>query len=282
MMNKDQVAPNAFTKVVKGFGDEWSRFDQSALSDRELNELFQAYFSMFPWDRLPKNAVGLDIGCGSGRWAKLVADRVGLLHCIDASAAALTVARRNMTDRSNCRFHLSSVSEIPVADASADFAYSLGVLHHVPDTQAALRQCAAKLKKGAPFLIYLYYAFDNRPRWFRWLWRLSEGGRFIISRMPSSLRYLFSQILAVCVYWPLSRAARVLEKTGMGVDAFPLSVYRNRSFYVLRTDALDRFGTRVERRFTRGEIERMMRHAGFEEIVFSDAPPYWCAVGIRA
>jgi hypothetical protein len=100
--------------------------------------------------------------------------------------------------------------------------------------------------------------------------------------MPSSLRYLFSQILAVCVYWPLSRAARVLEKTGMGVDAFPLSVYRNRSFYVLRTDALDRFGTRVERRFTRGEIERMMRHAGFEEIVFSDAPPYWCAVGIRA
>jgi len=49
----------------------------------------------------------------------------------------------------------------------------------------------------------------------------------------------------------------------------------------MRTDALDRFGTRLEQRFTRAEITRMMRDAGLENIRFSDGFPYWCAVGFK-
>ena len=49
-----------------------------------------------------------------------------------------------------------------------------------------------------------------------------------------------------------------------------------------RTDALDRFGTRLEKRFTRAEVALMMQSAGLSEIRFSDAPPYWCAVGFRS
>jgi hypothetical protein len=65
------------------------------------------------------------------------------------------------------------------------------------------------------------------------------------------------------------------------MPSFPLWFYRDKSFYMLRTDALDRFGTRLEQRFTRAEIESMMQAAGLERIAFSDAPPYWCAVGYR-
>lgn len=61
--------------VVEDFGDEWRRFDQSKLSEKELRDVFDRYFRLFPWDRLPKEAVGFDMGCGSGRWAKLVAPR---------------------------------------------------------------------------------------------------------------------------------------------------------------------------------------------------------------
>ena len=68
---------------------------------------------------------------------------------------------------SNCEFHCASVDAIPLPDDSADFGYSLGVLHHVPDTQKGILECVRKLKPGAPFLLYLYYAFDNRPWWFR-------------------------------------------------------------------------------------------------------------------
>ena len=96
--------------TVGSFGDEWSRFDQSDLPDQEALELFDEYFSMFPWNDLPQNATGFDMGCGSGRWAKLVAPRVGHLHCIDPSVA-LDVAKRNLSAATNVSFHQASADE---------------------------------------------------------------------------------------------------------------------------------------------------------------------------
>lgn len=269
---------NADTKTVEGFGDEWSRFDQTGLANDDAQQLFEAYFSVFPWQSLPLNAEGFDLGCGSGRWAKQVAPRVAKLHCIDPSIA-IEVARRNLDGVSNCEFHQAGVDDIPLRDASMDFGYSLGVLHHIPDTRAALASCVAKLKPGAPFLLYLYYAFDNRPRWFRLLWRMSELIRVLVSRLPHGLRYVMSQIIASVVYWPLARFAGLMESIGVDVKNFPLAPYRHWGFYVMRTDALDRFGTRLEQRFSRVEIQKMMESAGLERVVFSEKNPYWCAVG---
>jgi ubiquinone/menaquinone biosynthesis C-methylase UbiE len=265
--------------VVTGFGDEWSRFDQSALSQVELQQMFDNYFGIFPWEKLPHNAVGFDLGCGSGRWAKLVAPRVGKLHLIDPSEA-LDVARHNLRDHQNCEFHKASVDDIPLENGSCDFGYSLGVLHHVPDTEAGLTACLAKLKRGAPFLLYLYYRFDNRPVWFRAVWKVSDIFRTVISRLPHAIRFAVSQVIAATVYWPLARTARVLEKLGVNVEGFPLAQYRHNSFYTMRTDALDRFGTRLEKRFTKIEIEEMMRAAGLENIIFANSV-FWTAVGTK-
>jgi hypothetical protein len=138
-----------------------------------------------------------------------------------------------------------------------------------------------KLKPGAPFLLYLYYRFDNRPIWYRLIWQLSDILRRFISRLPHGARYAISQAIAVLVYWPLARAARGLEKIGVSPEALPLSAYRHSSFYTMRTDALDRFGTRLEKRFTRSEILLMMERAGLTHISFREAEPYWCASGIR-
>lgn len=268
-------------RTVEGFGREWSRFDQSRLDESERLELFAAYFKLFPWDSLPDRAVGFDLGCGTGRWAKLVAPRIERLHCVDASAEVLAVAKSNLADCPNCEFVEASVEQLPFADGSMDFGYSLGVLHHVPDTAAGIKACASKLKPGAPVLLYLYYAFDNRPAWFRLLWRASDIGRRTISRLPFGLRNLAAEMIAISVYWPLARTARLLEHMGLDVDAFPLALYRRRSFYTMRTDSLDRFGTALEHRFTRNQIAQMMEAAGLERIEFSDMMPYWCAVGYR-
>lgn len=140
MKNLDQ-------NTVDGFGDEWSRFDQSDLPLGELQLLFNEYFSIFPWRCITKDSLGFDLGCGTGRWAKLVAPEV--------------------------------------------------------------------------------------------------------------------------------------EKLGVNVDNFPLGAYKNLSFYTMRTDALDRFGTRLEQRFTRKEINNMMSSAGLDNIEFSSSKPFWCAVGYK-
>jgi ubiquinone/menaquinone biosynthesis C-methylase UbiE len=275
-MNK--IAGNFDSKTIEGFGDEWSRFDQTDMVDEDSQQLFAGYFSVFPWAKLPEDSVGFDLGCGSGRWAKFVAPRVGKLHCIDPSVA-IDVARKNLQGTSNCEFHHAGVDDIPIPDRSMDFGYSLGVLHHIPDTQAALSSCIAKLKPGAPFLLYLYYKFDNRPIWFRLLWQMSELIRALVSRLPHGLRYVVSQIIAALIYWPLARFAGLAESIGIDVRNFPLAPYRHWGFYVMRTDALDRFGTRLEQRFSRAEIQRMMESAGLERVIFSEKNPFWCAVG---
>lgn len=130
---------NLDSRNVIGFGDEWSRFDQTGMSDTESKDIFSRYFRIFPLHELSAHAAGFDLGCGSGRWAKLVAPRVGRLICIDASPEALSVAKRSLAGLPNCEFHLASVDNLPLADNSMDFGYALGVLHHVPDTAKGIR-----------------------------------------------------------------------------------------------------------------------------------------------
>ncbi|WP_309662917.1 class I SAM-dependent methyltransferase [Sphingomonas sp.] len=275
-------ARNIDTKTVEGFGEEWSAFDQGDLDPSERRRLFEQYFSLFPFDELPDDAEGFDLGCGSGRWAGLVAPRVGRLNCIDPSAKALEVCRRRLAGVANVDFHLADADAIPLTDASQDFGYALGVLHHIPDSARAMRDAVRKLKPGAPFLVYLYYSFDNRPAWFRAVWAVSDVARQAISRLPFPLRKAVTSGIAALVYWPLSRSAGLFEKAGADVGHFPLSAYRYRSFYSLRTDALDRFGTRLEQRFSKDEIRRMMAAADLTDIAFREGEPYWVACGRRA
>ncbi len=273
---------NIDPEVVSDFGAEWARFDQAGMGEVETQALFDRYFAVFPWETLPKDPVGFDLGCGSGRWARLAAQRVGTLHCIDPAEAALAVAKEKLKDQPNAVFHHAGVSAIPLADGSMDFGYSLGVLHHVPDTAAGIASCVAKLKPGAPMLLYLYYALDGKPWLFRAIWQASDLVRKVVSALPRPLKFAVCQLIAAVVYWPLARLARLLEKAGMTVDDLPLSDYRHLSFYSMRTDALDRFGTRLEQRFTRVQIEAMMRAAGLTDIQFLEGPPFWCAVGLKS
>src|SRR5437870_1413071 len=114
---------NVDAETVAAFGAEWSRYDQRGVPSAELEAHFERYFRHFPWADLPADATGFDAGCGSGRWARFAAARVGALHCIDASAEALDVARRNLVDRPNCVFHHANLDEMELADASMDFGY---------------------------------------------------------------------------------------------------------------------------------------------------------------
>ena len=272
---------NIDEKVVSDFGREWAAFDQSDVPEQELQSLFQQYFSLFPFEAISAQAQGFDLGCGSGRWARFVAPKIGTLHCIDPSEQALNVARKNLSEHKNCHFYHAAVSELPLQDNSMDFGYSLGVLHHIADTGAGINKCVVKLKPGAPLLLYLYYAFENRPLWFKFIWMLSDILRRIISITPYPVKFISCEMIAIFVYFPLARSTLMLEKLGMKVDGIPLSTYRDKSFYTMQTDALDRFGTRREQRFTRAQIKQMMKAAGLENIVFRNDEPYWCVLGYK-
>ena len=261
--------------TVEGFGLEWTTYDQFDRDPESLRRSFERYFVRFPWQDLPADARGLDVGSGSGRWAAQVAARGLNVVALDASMDALSVTTRRLPDAGVVN---GSAVELPFLDDGFDFAFSLGVLHHLPDTDGAMREIHRVLRPGAPFLVYLYYAFDNRPAWFRSMWRVSDVLRRRIAASPPGLRLAITRLIAALVYWPLSRLALGVERTGRDVGSLPLSGYRHQPFYVLKTDALDRFGTRLEKRYTRDEVRSMLTGAGFSSIEFNEDWPFWCAV----
>ena len=271
---------NLDKKTVKSFGDEWTHFDQSGMNNKEAYKIFKSYFSIFPFDKLSKSAEGFDMGCGSGRWAKFVAPKVGLLHCVDPSIA-IKVAQKNLKKFKNINYHKKSLDKSGLKEKSQDFGYSLGVLHHVPNTKLAINSCVKLLKPGAPFLLYIYYSFDNRTTWFKFIWMISNLLRLVINRLPKFFNFLICDIIAIFIYYPIARFILLIKKIGIDFKNFPLYSYHSRSFYVMRTDSRDRFGTPLEKRFSKKEIYKMMQKSGLEKIKFKNSTPFWTAVGFK-
>ena len=60
MSNKNEM-------VIEEFVDERTKFDYSSIDTKMLNENFDQYYNIYPWDLLPKYTVGIDMGCGNGR-----------------------------------------------------------------------------------------------------------------------------------------------------------------------------------------------------------------------
>ena len=281
-MTKKYFKSNYDQKTIDSFGQEWQKFDQNTLSNIEINELFDKYFNIFPWANIDQNSVGFDMGSGSGRWAKVVAPKVGHLHCIDPAIEAIKASKKVLSQNSNITFLNESIDNVSIKKNSQDFGYSLGVLHHIPDTQRALEVCVSLLKPNAPFLLYLYYNFDNRSSFFKFIWRCSEILRSFISRLPNSVKPIITDLIALFVYWPLSRLSKFISFFGFNTSFIPLSFYRNSSFYTLRTDSRDRFGTPLEQRFSKKDILEMMNNSGLHRVKFSEGEPYWVAVGFKS
>lgn len=271
---------NFHKKTIDSFGDQWSEFDQSRMPLKEARKIFNKYFSIFPWKKLPKNAEGFDMGCGSGRWARFVAPKVSILNCIDPSKS-INVAKVNLKNFKNINFYKASLNNVNLFESSQDFGYSLGVLHHVPNTQAAIKSCVRLLKPRSPLLIYLYYSFDNRSWLYILIWKFSNILRKLISTLPQKIKTLITDFIAILIYFPLAKISKILDKLNINTREIPLSFYKDKSFYTMRTDSRDRFGTMLENRFSKLEIKKMMENAGLNKIKFSKSNPFWCVIGFK-
>lgn len=154
---------------------------------------------------------------------------------------------------------------------------SLGVLHHIPDTMRGVQDIYKKMKPGGYFLCYLYYALSEKPSYYRMIWRVSNRLRFMISKLPYIPRRLVCELIALLIYFPFARVSKLLKKVGVDPHNIPLHHYQDMTYYVMRNDAFDRFGTSLEQRFTKAQITEMVGGAGFDlsTLQFSDAEPYW-------
>lgn len=267
--------------TITSFGEEWGKF--SDFTKKEIAKIGDEYFDIVDERILNNNTTVLDMGCGSGRWSKYLAPKVKFIEAIDPSDAIIT-ATHLLKENTNIRTSQASSDNIPFNNESFDFVFSLGVLHHIPDTKKALFDLTKKVKIGGHVLIYLYYNLDNRGIFYKVIFNLSSIIRFFISKLPKSVKHFICDIIAFTIYVPFIQLSVLLKsifpKSKM-YQKIPLSYYLGKSINVIRNDALDRFGTPLEQRFSKKEINKMMQEANLSEIKFSPNTPYWHAIGKR-
>lgn len=264
--------------TVDAFGVEWERFQQ--FSDEDVERGGQEYFAGLLPDETLKGARVLDLGCGSGRWTRYFAKRAGFVEAADPSDAAFVAARATGA-LSNVRVIQASVAGLPYEEGSFDVVASVGVLHHVPDTAAAIGTLAPLLRPGGLMYLYLYYNLEDRPWHFRAAFAASNVLRQVISRLPRALKLAACDVAAVTIYAPFVGLASIVKRTwpnSRAHEAVPLHAYVGKPWKIIRNDALDRLGTPLERRFSRAEITGMLEKSGLTDVRFGDAMPRWRVV----
>ncbi len=231
---------------------------------------FANYFDLVDLGALRDRRV-CDLGCGSGRWSYFLRHHCRELILVDFSEA-IFVARENLRDAPGALFFMADIMRLPFRRHFADFALCLGVAHHLPvDALEAVRQMA---NYAPSLLVYVYYALDNRPRYFRALLGAVDAVRRRLARVSGARRRLIlTWITALVVYEPLIYLGHVAQAAGLGRFVPLYEVYRGKSLRRIRQDVYDRFFTGIEQRFSRAQILGL--RDTFQQVVISEGLPYW-------
>jgi SAM-dependent methyltransferase len=246
-------------RTQESFGYEWTHFDDWTASG-ETN--FEQYFSGLD-ARTLRTARVLDAGCGMGRHARMVAPHAARLIAMDFSAA-IEAAARNTRDAGNVDCVQGDITALPFADGAFDYAYSLGVLHHIADTAGALAGIVRKVRPGGRVRVYLYWKHHG---WRGAALRLVDVARRITTRLPHpvlrALCWPLSAALMATVIWPY----RLLSQFGVRAhETLPLFVYARYPFRILYNDQFDRLSAPLEQRFDRDEVVRLLQDAGLHDV----------------
>jgi SAM-dependent methyltransferase len=265
--------------VIDSFGHEWATFSYGETETvAALNAQFDAYCAPIDLSQFdPKNSIAADFGAGSGRWAARLVPYFSLVYALEPSDGASKVLQTKFFDESKVVVLQETVGANSIPLESLDLAMSLGVLHHIPDTGLAIKEVSLRIKSGGMFLCYLYYNLENKPFYYRLIFRVVNAVRQVISLLPQRIKGIACSSIAAIIYWPLARFSKLMNRIGINTSNIPLHHYANMPFVMLANDALDRFGTSLEQRFSKAEITEMLALADFDvsTLHFSELEPFW-------
>lgn len=277
---------NIDSQVISDFGDEWAtyNYEKSELS-KELKLQFEMYSSLVNFQEFnPLESVAADFGAGTGRWAGFVLGNFKKIYLVEPSQGAFEVLTKKFKSESHVSLENSTISDSAIPKNSLDFAMSLGVLHHISNTEQALKDINSKLKSRGLFLGYLYYKVENKPFLYRLIFSIANYFRTIISNLSFKSKKRISNLIALFIYLPFARLSKVLQILKFNTSNIPLHQYSNLNFYMMKNDALDRFGTKLEKRFNQEDIKKLLSDAGFDSnsICFSEFEPFWTFVARKS
>jgi SAM-dependent methyltransferase/uncharacterized protein YbaR (Trm112 family) len=129
----------------------------------------------------------LEVGCGMGKYLKVVAEHATEVVGLDLSDS-LDRARTETAWRNNIHLIQGNILAPPLKPSMMDFVYSVGVLHHTPNCHEAFRRSAMLVAPGGSLAVWLYPkdltpgAYAERVHWIQ-----DDVLRPITCRMPPRL-----------------------------------------------------------------------------------------------
>ncbi len=257
-----ELDPEASIKrdTADSFAYEWQHFGAPRAEWRKnFLDYMQPHGTEFFRDLLL-----LDVGAGSGRHSAQAAALGAHVVAIDLGQS-IEIARRNVP--SDVLTVQADAERLPFAHGSFDFVMSIGVLHHLPDPQRALSSLVHYAAPGGRIRLYLYWRPERRSH--RNVLRLVTAARRVTVQMPHErlhrLCYPLAAVLWVGVVLPYKLARNQPKLQGLA-ETLPLKTYADYPFAVLVNDQFDRFSAPLERRYSRVEVDVMLRQAGLSEI----------------
>ena len=246
-------------RTIESFGFEWTTFDAV---NEEDEGFWHRYFADVPLEEL-RGRIGLDAGCGKGRYSRLTAPHLSELVAMDASLA-VEAAVRNTSDLKNATVIRGDLRKPPLRAETFGFVSCLGVLHHLADPLEGFRSLVRLLAPGGLLLIYVY----SRPqkRGVR-SYGLSAAAvmRKVTTRVPvRALRALclpLSVALYVAFVLPGVAGNRWRIRT---LARLPLGIYRGQPLRSLWLDTFDRLSAPLEFRYSWSDLEGWYRDAGLD------------------
>ena len=260
-------------RTQASFGYEWTHFDDWKPSGTTN---FQDYFHGIELEALREARV-LDGGCGMGRHARQLAGHCEMILAVDFSRA-VEAAARNFRDLPNVAVVQGDLQALPVADEAFDFVYSMGVVHHLADTEGVVRGLARKLRPGGRLRLYLYW---KREGWTGRLLGIVSAIRRVTTRLPFPVLKALCWLLSVFLYAAVVVPYRALARLGVRTsESWPLFVYTKYPFNVLYNDQFDRFSAPLEKRYSESEARRLLEQAGLHDV--RTQPMFgWLVDGVR-
>lgn len=202
--NLDQVESDK-RATAAGFGWQWQHFTQE---DEQYAEQLLGWIAPVTPEFF-RDKVVLEGGCGKGRHTQLAA-RWGAREVIgiDLSVAVETAfaATRSLP---NAHIIQADIYHLPLA-RKFDYAFSIGVLHHLPDPHAGFLSLASKVKPGGHISAWIYGAENNE-----WITRFVNPVREkITSRIDQRALLQLSKIPAACLYMATKLIYGPLNRNG--------------------------------------------------------------------
>ena len=228
-------------RTFASFGFEWNNFDEVRDEDESFAEV---YFRDLDLAGL-EGKVGLDAGCGKGRYTRFLAAHLAVTAALDGSSA-VEAAARNLAGMPSVLVVKSDLRAAPFAAESFDFIASLGVLHHLDDPRQGFERLLTYLAPGGRILLYLY-SRPPTPGLRATALRLAAALRTVTVRLPHRLLKVLSEPIAAGLYAGIVLPGGNGDRRGVAaLSGLPMNAYRGKPFRSLVLDTFDRLSAPVE------------------------------------